>query len=414
MKKLIAISLGLIIVVVVAITFYLLKPVTSVTLTQLTLKNGQQVQLIKRTNPQKRILILSSPSQRLSTTQLLQLGNSGNFQIAELSIDTTDCQKQQQLLQTSLVELGNIDIMAALADNSTLPLLWLVQQNNPTHIGLSVGFKVHNNPCTPSLPKEKITGHWIVAWNDNPDDDTSLYTSQQANTQTLIGNYDNSLTDLLSLQLNRLLQANTDNLPIVEIKPQANAKDIAIIFYSGDGGWRDLDRDVGQQLANLGYPVIGVDTLRYYWQRKEPSQAAADLASIMDKYRKEWHIKHFVLTGFSFGADVMPALYNRLTPQEQQQILAVQLLAFSRGVNYEIKMAGWVTDTKTEALTGPEAVKIPKQKLLCITGKDEAKDSGCTLDSMQGKVVILLGGHHFDKNYPALAKRLIQQFTANL
>lgn len=414
MKKLVTISLSLIILVVAAIALYLFKPADTAKLIHLTLRNGQTVQLIKRANPQKNILIISSPQQALSPAQLLQLGNSGNFQIAELTFTSKDCQKQQELLKTSLAELGNIDIMAALGDNSILPLLWLAEHNNPQYIGLSVGFKVHDVPCTASLPKEKITGHWIVAWNDNPDDESSLYTSQQANTQTLIGNYDNSLADLLTLQLNRLLQGDTDNLPIVEIKPPANAKDIAVIFYSGDGGWRDLDRDVGQQLANLGYPVIGVDTLRYYWQRKEPSQAAADLASIMDKYRKQWHIKHFVLTGFSFGADVMPALYNRLTPQEQQQILAVQLLAFSRGVNYEIKVAGWVTDTKTEALTGPEAAKIPQQKLLCITGKDEAKDSGCTLESMQGKVVVLPGGHHFDKNYPALAKRLIQQFTSNL
>lgn len=414
MKKIITIIVSLILVASGFFVFYLIRPEASAHLELISLTNGQTIQIIKKPNPQKNILIITPINQALTANQLLELGNSGHFQISQLSFKTSDCQQQQQLLQSSLTELGKIDIMAALGETSILPLYWLIQNNDPTLIGLSVGFSATNKDCALPLPREKNKGQWQVIWNDNPDDATSLYTNQQTNTHTLIGNYESSLTELLTLHLNRLLQGNTENLPIIEISPQTNAKDIAIIFYSGDGGWRDLDRDVGQQLANLGYPVIGVDTLRYYWHRKEPSQAAADLAGIMDKYRQTWHIKHFVLTGFSFGADVLPALYNRLTPKEQQQVLAIQLLAFSKGVNYEIKMAGWLTETKTESLTGPEVAKIPKQKLLCIIGEEEAKTSGCTLPSMTGTVITLPGGHHFDKNYPALAKRLIQQFSTNL
>lgn len=404
-----------IIIVAIGLFFYLFKSTNPAQIEVVTLKNGQIVHIIKKNNPQKNILIITPSNQALTDNQLLQLGNSGNFQISQLSFTTINCQDQQQLLQSSLRELNSVDIMAALGDTSTLPLYWLMQSNNPKLIGLSVGFSANNKNCSIPLPNGKNKGQWWVAWNDNPDDKTNRYINQQTNTHTLIGNYDNSLPELLILQLNRLLQGHTEDLPIVEISPPTKTvKDIAVIFYSGDGGWRDLDRDMGQQLANYGYPVIGVDTLRYYWHRKEPSQAAADLASIMDKYRQTWHIKHFVLTGFSFGADVIPALYNRLTPQEQQQILAVQLLAFSRGVNYEIKMAGWITDTKTESSTGPEVAKIPKQKLLCITGQAEANKSGCTLPTMPGTLITLPGGHHFDKNYPALTERLIKQFLSNL
>lgn len=83
------------------------------------------------------------------------------------------------------------------------------------------------------------------------------------------------------------------------------------LFYSGDGGWRDLDQQVAQAMAADGFPVVGVDAMRYFWQHKSPEQASQDLSQLMQQYCEKWGAKHFVLAGFSFGADVLPALYNR-------------------------------------------------------------------------------------------------------
>jgi type IV secretory pathway VirJ component len=38
---------------------------------------------------------------------------------------------------------------------------------------------------------------------------------------------------------------------------------------------------------------------------------------------------------------------------------------------------------------------------------EEADESGCTEATTTGEKLKLPGGHHFDENYPALAKRLI-------
>ena len=64
-------------------------------------------------------------------------------------------------------------------------------------------------------------------------------------------------------------------------------------------------------MAADGFPVVGVDAMRYFWQHKSPEQASQDLSQLMQQYREKWGAKHFVLAGFSFGADVLPALYNR-------------------------------------------------------------------------------------------------------
>jgi type IV secretory pathway VirJ component len=37
------------------------------------------------------------------------------------------------------------------------------------------------------------------------------------------------------------------------------------VMYSGDGGWVGLDRDVAAVLAKAGVPVVGIDSLSYFW-----------------------------------------------------------------------------------------------------------------------------------------------------
>src|SRR5579862_8418384 len=76
------------------------------------------------------------------------------------------------------------------------------------------------------------------------------------------------------------------DLPLAEVPAggtESCAKGYAI-FYSGDGGWRDLDRSLAGILASRGMSVAGLDMLRYYWKEKKPAEAAPDLARIMKYY----------------------------------------------------------------------------------------------------------------------------------
>ena len=189
--------------------------------------------------------------------------------------------------------------------------------------------------------------------------------------------------------------------------PAGQAKDTVTLFLSGDGGWRDLDRDVAGEMAKIGYPVVGIDTLRYYWQHKSPEQSAKDLTELMQHYRQKWGTKRFVLAGYSFGADVLPAIYNRMPENEQQRVDAIILLAFARTGSFEIEVEGWLGNAGKEAATGPEMAKLPPEKVVCIYGEEEVDESGCTDKTAVGEALKLPGGHHFDENYPALAKRLV-------
>ncbi|MNP69735.1 Bacterial virulence protein (VirJ) [compost metagenome] len=75
-------------------------------------------------------------------------------------------------------------------------------------------------------------------------------------------------------------------------------------------------------------------------------------------------------------------------------------------------MQGWLGKAGTEAATGPELARLPAQKVLCVYGIEEKDESGCTQPQALGENLQLPGGHHFDQDYPALAKRLVDAIRA--
>ena len=54
------------------------------------------------------------------------------------------------------------------------------------------------------------------------------------------------------------------DLPLA-LLPAAARHDTMAIVLSGDGGWRDIDRELGEALSQAGVPTVGIDSLRYFW-----------------------------------------------------------------------------------------------------------------------------------------------------
>ena len=96
------------------------------------------------------------------------------------------------------------------------------------------------------------------------------------------------------------------DLPLLELPEPGSTGDTLAIIVSGDGGWAGLDRDVASQLAERGFPVVGLNTLQYFWTPRTPDGAAADLARILRTYLAAWKRKDALLIGYSLGAEVLP------------------------------------------------------------------------------------------------------------
>jgi type IV secretory pathway VirJ component len=70
-------------------------------------------------------------------------------------------------------------------------------------------------------------------------------------------------------------------------------------------------------------------------------------------------------------------------------------------------MSNWISDDNSGPPTLPEVARIGGMTVLCIYGEDET-DSLCPrLDPRKVTVVKLKGGHHFDGDYPALARTIM-------
>ncbi|MEX5352606.1 AcvB/VirJ family lysyl-phosphatidylglycerol hydrolase [Pseudomonas juntendi] len=394
-----------------AATFWLwTRPAPEAHLEHLALADGSP--LLRATpgvHARSHVAIAVPAGQALSDRQLLDLSQAGEAQLVQVVLPPSDCTRQQQVLDEAMKALSApSNLVAGIGPGAAQAWRWLAAQDDDKARAISVGFTLEQPGCQP-LPQAAAHGHWSVAWNDNPDDASAAFVRNQANAETSISDYDIHLPQVLKAQLTQALVGNNGNglnIPVVEV-PAGQTTDTVTLFLSGDGGWRDLDRDVAGEMAKLGYPVVGIDTLRYYWQHKSPEQSAADLSELMQHYRQKWGTKRFVLTGYSFGADVLPAIYNRLPDEDKRRVDAVILLAFARSGSFEIEVEGWLGKEGQEAPTGPEMARLPASKVVCVYGVEEADESGCTDKTAVGEHVKLPGGHHFDENYPALAKRLI-------
>lgn len=200
------------------------------------------------------------------------------------------------------------------------------------------------------------------------------------------------------------------DLPLVEALAANPSRKVFAVLYSGDGGWRDLDRSLAGLLAARGISVVGVDVLRYYWRTRQPDSAARDLARIMQHYEKIWDCDQVVLIGFSFGANVLPFMVNRLPAEQRARVRLITLLSPEKTTAFEVSPAGWVGKAAAATIpVEPELKGLSALQLQCVYGQDEARDSLCTTDAARRfQVIRKSGGHHFDKKYDQLADAIIE------
>jgi type IV secretory pathway VirJ component len=121
--------------------------------------------------------------------------------------------------------------------------------------------------------------------------------------------------------------------------------------------------------------------------------------------------KKFVLVGYSFGADILPAIYNHLSTQDQKDVALIILLAMGKTADFEIHVSGWIEKNNSGIPILPELNRIPPQKILCVFGQEEKDECACNgISTTRDCLMELPGGHHFDYDYPKLAAKLIETF----
>jgi type IV secretory pathway VirJ component len=209
--------------------------------------------------------------------------------------------------------------------------------------------------------------------------------------------------------------AGLADLPVVEVPAQstgaaqsgAASSDSFALIMSGDGGWAGLDQDVAAALSAAGIPVVGLDSLRYYWTPRTPQGVAADTDRIIRYYLAHFAKQRVLLIGYSQGADVLPFAVNRLPAATRARVALTAVMGMSEHALFEFHLSSWVADSDSGPATLPEIDRISGMPVLCIYGADE-NDSLCPkLDPGKFTIVKLKGGHHFDGDYANLARQIL-------
>lgn len=203
------------------------------------------------------------------------------------------------------------------------------------------------------------------------------------------------------------------DLPITEIRDETvSERDTFAIFLSGDGGWADLDDGVARSLAASGIPVIGVSSIKYFWEARTPEGLADDIGRIARYYMSRWNKKKLILVGYSFGADALPFAVNRLGQDVKPALAGVALLGSSHNASFEFHVADWLGGDNAGPATKPEIEKLKPIPVLCVYGEGET-DSVCP-DLAKGSAIDLklAGGHHlggsFDEVAQAIARLVVK------
>lgn len=205
-------------------------------------------------------------------------------------------------------------------------------------------------------------------------------------------------------------QAILADLPLVEVRAAPDTSDSLVVIISGDGGWASIDRDLATSLSALGHSVVGLNSLEYFWKRRTPDSAARDLQRIVEGYLAAWHKQKVILIGYSRGADVLPFMANRLSPDLLKRTRLVALLGLEKDVEFEFHVQDWLSSRNSSSALPvlPEVEKLRGVPLLCIAGEYES-DSLCRkLDPKLATTVILKGGHHFGGDYANLSRIILK------
>ncbi|HEV7608822.1 MAG TPA: AcvB/VirJ family lysyl-phosphatidylglycerol hydrolase [Steroidobacteraceae bacterium] len=199
-----------------------------------------------------------------------------------------------------------------------------------------------------------------------------------------------------------------DDLPLTEVPATAKESDTFAVMISGDGGWAGLDQGVSGELAAHGIPVVGLNSLKYFWHTRTADSTAADVTRIVEQYAARWHKTRVLLVGYSFGADVMPFVFNRLPAATRSRVASVSLLGLGPAATFEVTVGEWLpgADDKGDPVV-PEIMRMPAMPVLCVMGAGE-KGSSCPKVAESGVTVRQIGdGHHFSGLAPEIALQIM-------
>jgi len=191
------------------------------------------------------------------------------------------------------------------------------------------------------------------------------------------------------------LPAPVRDLPLVQISVPPEAGRPMALVMSGDGDWARFIRELGDTLAAHGIPVIGLESRAWMKGPRTPEELATAMERVLRYYLKTWGVDHFIIVGYSRGADWTPFLVNRLPADLRSELQGIALFSPALEASFEFHLEDLVrfVHRKTNRATLPEMAEIHDLPVLCVYGARDKEAMCPSLTPSQAEIVQRDAGH---------------------
>jgi type IV secretory pathway VirJ component len=183
-----------------------------------------------------------------------------------------------------------------------------------------------------------------------------------------------------------------------------------LIFYiSGDGGFNKFSDNLCESLNKKGFNVVALNSKSYFWNKKTPDETATDINNYLTKKIAGRKNQQVLLIGYSFGADVLPFILNRLPKNMHEKIVASILMGSSGSTDFEIHWSDiFGSGRKRDMDVVTETNKLSHDKIVILTGSDNREFDPRKITLKKYTLEILPGGHHFDGNTEEITRSILK------
>jgi len=234
-----------------------------------------------------------------------------------------------------------------------------------------------------TLPK---VGHGFAKWNDFMPQWKDAF-------NRLVANYEKVKPPKVDI-------AQVKDLPVVITHSKTPDKQAPVaLLISGDGGWYGFEQSIADNLAKQGIPTIGLDSKKYFWNRRTPEETASDIAKALNFYSNEWGRDKFILIGYSLGAEIVPFIVNRLPEEIKSKVESAVLLSPATTTDFEIHISNMLGmgNRQNTYNTMDEITKMSVPTLI-IFGDGEKTEIPELLSKTPVVIRKIPGDHHYKFN----------------
>lgn len=214
---------------------------------------------------------------------------------------------------------------------------------------------------------------------------------------------------------NRTFAQEIADLPLIIKAGLKGNKGPVFYLISGDGGWNSFDNSLCEELSKKGVPVVGLDSKKFFWKAKKPEETTKQLQKVIAFYNKQFGRENFVMAGYSFGADIVPFIVTRFSPDIKERLSAIILMSPDRYGDFEIHLTDMLNMglSKRKYNIVEEVKKISSRALTCVFGKNEETVNISSFKKTGKNILILPGDHHYNNNYRLLSDNILKLIQSN-